>query len=641
MTEEKIQSFSHFTQSPQMENISNSKSQGQTNQNNNNFNQQFKKWSNYSQTGNQNQANQKLLYFGKKNNHNDQSEEGHAYSDNNSTYIIKEQIKNQINNNYKNPSIIQQENTHQNIYGQQYNQAIKPISNSNCNNEFQQPVFDQQNNQSYNDMSIQEYSNQFDQEDYNNSQNVIASQIISNQINKNQKQVETECFFTPQNLQNEVYNYSKDQHFESDQNINNVFPQNDCNQDNNDQKNIQSFQDYQMNEQQFAQMNIDFDDFFNNESFNNPQKYDTQNEFDNILNRQINYCEKPLIKENIFCGKTEIENCSVEPQVFTDSQKLTNFQIGQSEDNLKIQKDDHENNKNFIEYSDQFQSNLAISQQQNQQIECKMNISICQTKEGKSLTQNYQQQKQQQSQGGKSKMLLDETLTISENDQQNKQKQKRKSKYFQFMTEIQLNCEEIDSELLSKFKIDLTKNFIRDMLKKCNKNINQKLLKQYLQKDQMEQSIFNIYQRIDSIYQQIFINHQQLNSEILQQRILTAYVQLYNDNRNRFKQQQVKYLFQSTAKNFVEQQKEIDLVAQEIKNKSNNYIILLIDYSKLIFKEFFNHFTENLLIPYLFNEYKSNKYPSEKYKNLKFKQQSFKIMLQFYEIVFIQSMQNN
>ncbi|KAL4496583.1 hypothetical protein ABPG72_015944 [Tetrahymena utriculariae] len=344
---------------------------------------------------------------------------------------------------------------------------------------------------------------------------------------------------------------------------------------------------------------------------------------------------KSLLIDQDYQDDQDIENLLIQPQAFTEQYQF--------EEHLNDKKDYCENNQNFMKQNSWLKSNQATHKQQNQQNEQKIFTPFYQTLNEISQTQcklKFKEEKHFDQDGKKSQKILDKKqISKSQQDLQNL---KRKSKHFQIIKKIkQQSCLEIEYKLLHEFKNNIKRNLIRDMLKRCNRNINQQLLKLYLSQSQMDNQIFDIYQRIDNIYQQLFINHQNLSNLYLKKNILIAYVQLYNENRNQFCDKKVKYLFQSTDENLEEQKKEIDLVSVRIKNKSTDYIILLIEYSKLIFKEFFNHFTENQFVPYLFSEYKQNKYPQKKYKDLKFKQLSIQFILQFYEILFINNMQKN
>ncbi|KAL4475433.1 hypothetical protein ABPG72_022068 [Tetrahymena utriculariae] len=243
---------------------------------------------------------------------------------------------------------------------------------------------------------------------------------------------------------------------------------------------------------------------------------------------------------------------------------------------------------------------------------------------------NYNQLQSQQSSTHFEERIFNEDIT-TENCNNNNQ-YKRKAKDDPIISQIrQIFDLQISIQLLRKLKNEIKKNTIRTVLQKCNKFINQKLLEQYLQGLLFDEQIKKIFTRIDNIYYDLYPKNENQKKPVL-----TAFVQLFNENRYKFNYKSVRYLLQQTNENQKEFQQEFKIVRKCLKK--NTQIPLLINCSKQIFKQFFSFFTENELIPYLYNDYKTNTYPNKNYNDEQYRLVDIQFTIYYFNIFFINNL---
>ncbi|KAL4510427.1 hypothetical protein ABPG72_020889 [Tetrahymena utriculariae] len=225
------------------------------------------------------------------------------------------------------------------------------------------------------------------------------------------------------------------------------------------------------------------------------------------------------------------------------------------------------------------------------------------------------------------------TITANTVNTCNQQKQRRDVKDDKLIERMQnLTTLDIGKEALRQFKNEIKKNTIRTILQKNNKNINQVRLQQYFNNTLHDRQVFQIYERINNIFYQLFPDF-----DDMRENVLVAFVQLYNENRTKFNYKNVKYLFQDVNSNEGEKSQLIQIVSQRIQGCHNKISHLIICAQK-IFKEFFDYFLEHQLIPYLYSEYKVNTYPNERYPSPQYKQLDIYVTLYCVDILFIDNM---
>ncbi|KAL4510422.1 hypothetical protein ABPG72_020884 [Tetrahymena utriculariae] len=185
------------------------------------------------------------------------------------------------------------------------------------------------------------------------------------------------------------------------------------------------------------------------------------------------------------------------------------------------------------------------------------------------------------------------TITANTVNTCNQQKQRRDVKNGKLIERMQnINTFDLGKEALRQFKNEIKKNTIRTMLQKNNKNINQVRLQQYFNNTLHDRQVFQIYERLNNIYNQLFPYF-----DDMRENVLVAFVQLYNENRTKFNYKNVKYLSQDVNSN-----------------------------------------EEYQLIPYLYSEYKKNTYPNERYPSPQYKQLDIYVALYCVDILFIDNM---
>ncbi|EAR98571.1 hypothetical protein TTHERM_00463190 (macronuclear) [Tetrahymena thermophila SB210] len=335
---------------------------------------------------------------------------------------------------------------------------------------------------------------------------------------------------------------------------------------------------------------------------------------------QNDYYQPPLVDINSACLSQYYPSQQEEPKNAFDGNQVDDFM-----EDLFNNEDIQNNNINYQQqqntdvYFNSYQNNEEQQQNNNhEQIEI----------ENQYENLNYLSSQLSDDQNNN----LNTTNTAN---QSNQLKQRRDVKDDRLIQRIQnLTQLDIGIEALRQFKNEIKKNTIRTILQKSNKNINQVRLQQYFENKLQDQQVFQIYNRIDNIYNQLFPD----SEKDLRKDILVAFVQLYNENRTKFNYNNVKYLFQDASSNKGEINKLIEIVKEKI-NRCPNYIQYLINCAQKIFIEFFNYFLDNQLIPYLYSEYKMNTYPNARYPSPQYKQIDIHVTLYCVESLFIENMQ--
>ncbi|KAL4467686.1 hypothetical protein ABPG74_013021 [Tetrahymena malaccensis] len=280
----------------------------------------------------------------------------------------------------------------------------------------------------------------------------------------------------------------------------------------------------------------------------------------------------------------------------------------EQDQNLNEQIDQHSSSINNVEYGGQIEDS-------NTQYELSDNQSI-------SNQRNYQEESEK------------ETTTATTASRDSNSQKKRKANADAIIEEVRQKFNlNIKFELLRKLKNNVKKNIIRTVLQRCNKNINDKQLQYYLNGLIFDQQIFNIYSRINNIYDQLYPNN-----KYEKRSVLIAFVQLYNENRFNYKYKNVRYLFQEFQQEQIEEKycvEELEIVKTKLKNKCVLEILEIINQSKQIFQQFFGQFVDCQLIPYLYNDYKIKTYPNKNYNDYQFRSVDIQFAFYFIQKLFI------